>query len=161
MQNQFVAHTKDYPFNWDKVKEELERLVETRVLAYVDEPIDWVNQIELAKDGSLQICTDPRSLNLALKREHYQLPVLEDIRSDLARAKVFNKVNLSHGYLHCVLQEDSSLLTTFSTPIWMIQVDTYLPLNCELGDLSKTNSSGTGRTCRSSLHSWWHLNLWS
>ena len=131
MQNQFVAHTKDYPFNWDKVKEELERLVETRVLAYVDEPIDWVNQIELAKDGSLQICTDPRSLNLALKREHYQLPVLEDIRSDLARAKVFNKVNLSHGYLHCVLQEDSSLLTTFSTPIWMIQVDTYLPLNCE------------------------------
>ena len=131
MQNQFVAHPKDYPFNWDKVKEELERLVETRVLAYVDEPIDWVNQIELAKDGSLQICTDPRSLNLALKREHYQLPVLEDIRSDLARAKVFNKVNLSHGYLHCVLQEDSSLLTTFSTPIWMIQVDTYLPLNCE------------------------------
>ena len=70
MQNQFVAHPKDYPFNWDKVKEELERLVETRVLAYVDEPIDWVNQIELAKDGSLQICTDPRSLNLALKREH-------------------------------------------------------------------------------------------
>ena len=131
MQNQFVAHPKDYPFNWDKVKEELERLVETRVLAYVDEPIDWVNQIELAKDGSLQICTDPRSLNLALKREHYQLPVLEDIRSDLARAKVFNKVNLSHGYLHCVLQEDSSLLTTFSTPIWMIQVGTYLPLNCE------------------------------
>ena len=57
-------------FNWDKVKEELERLVETRVLAYVDEPIDWVNQIELAKDGSLQICRDPRSLNLALKREH-------------------------------------------------------------------------------------------
>ena len=48
MQNQFVAHPKDYPFNWDKVKEELERLVETRVPAFVDEPTDWVNQMAVA-----------------------------------------------------------------------------------------------------------------
>ena len=90
MQNQFVVHPKDYPFNWDRVKEELERLVETRVLAYVDEPIDWVNQMELAtkKDGSLRICIDPQSLNLALKPEHYRLPFLKDTRPDLARAKV-------------------------------------------------------------------------
>ena len=64
----------------------------------------------------LQICIDPRPLNLALKREHYQLPVLDDILLDLTKAKVFSKVDLSHGYWHCTLEKESSLLTTFSTP---------------------------------------------
>lgn len=102
----------------DQVKQELDRLVGVGVLAPVDEPTDWVNQMAIAtkRDGSLRICIDPRSLNLALKREHYQLPVLDDILPDLAKAKVFSKVDLSHGYWHCTLEEESSLLTTFSTP---------------------------------------------
>ena len=72
--------------------------------------------IATKKNGSLRICIDPRSLNLALKREHYQLPVLDDILPDLAKAKIFGKVDLNHGYWHCTLEEDSSMLTTFSTP---------------------------------------------
>ena len=81
----------------------------------MDEPTEWVNQMAVAtkKDGSLRICIDPRSLNLALKREHYQLPVLEDILPDLARAKVFSKVDLSHGYWHYHLLN----------PFWPVQVD--------------------------------------
>jgi len=53
-------------------KEELDRLVDTRVLAQVDEPTDWVDQMagSTKKNGSLRICIYPRSLNLALKREH-------------------------------------------------------------------------------------------
>ena len=102
----------------DQTKQELNRLVHKEVLAPVDEPTEWVNQMAVAtkKDGSLRICIDPWSLNLALKQEHYQLPVLEDILPDLARAKVFSKVDLSHGYWHCILEEDSGALTTFSTP---------------------------------------------
>ena len=102
----------------DQTKQELDRLVAKGVLAPVDEPTEWVNQMAVTtkKDGSLRICIDPRSLNLALNREHYQRPVLEEILPDLARAKVFSKVDLNHGYWHCVLEEDSSALTTFSTP---------------------------------------------
>lgn len=102
----------------DQVKQELDRLVDAVVLSPVDEPTDWVNQMAIAtkKDGSLRICIDPRPLNLALKREHYQLPVLDDILLDLTKAKVFSKVDLSHGYWHCTLEKESSLLTTISTP---------------------------------------------
>ena len=98
----------------DQTKQEPDRLVLKGVLAPVDEPTEWVKQMAVAtkKDGSLRICTDPRSLNLALKREHYQLPVLEDILPDLARVKVFSKVDLSQGYWHRVLEEDSSALTS-------------------------------------------------
>ena len=56
----------------DSVKQELDRLVKAGVLAPVDEPTDWVNQMANAtkKDGSLRICIDPCHLNLSLKREH-------------------------------------------------------------------------------------------
>ena len=102
----------------ETVKLELDRLVTAGVLTPVDEPTDWVNQMAIAtkKNGALRICIDPRSLNLALKREHYQLPVLDDILPDLAKAKIFSKVDHSRGYWHCSLEEDSSMLTTFSTP---------------------------------------------
>ena len=72
--------------------------------------------IATKKDGSLRICIDPRHLNLSLKRDRNQLPVLDDILRDLAKARVFCKVDLSHEYWHCDLDDESSLLTTFSTP---------------------------------------------
>ena len=68
------------------------------------------------KSGALRICIDPRPLNAALKRERYQLPILVDILPELGQAKVFSTVDLRSGYWHCVLDEESSLLTTFATP---------------------------------------------
>ena len=68
----------------------------------VDEPTDWVSQmtIQHKKNGDLRICMDPHPLNKALKREHYPLPVLEDILPDLAHAKVFSQLDLADGYWH-------------------------------------------------------------
>ena len=106
------------------------------------------------KDGSLRICIDPRSLNLALKRGHYHLSVLEDILPDLARAKVFSTVDLSHGYWHCILQEDSSLLTTFPTPFGR-----YGWTGLLFG-LSVSSETFQKRLLQA-RHSWRHLNSWS
>jgi hypothetical protein len=102
----------------EKYKEELDRLEKLGVLATVDEPTPWVSSVVIAtkKSGALRICIDPRPLNKALKRETYHLPVLDDLMPDLARAKVFSSVDLTAGYWHCVLDEESSLLATFATP---------------------------------------------
>ena len=61
MKNQFVAYQKGYPLNYQQ--ESLSK--------YMNPPY-WVNQMEVAikRDVSLRICIDPRSLNIALKREH-------------------------------------------------------------------------------------------
>ena len=49
MQNQFFAHQKiTYWLLRHKVKDELDRLVDTGVLAQVDEPTDWVDQMAVA-----------------------------------------------------------------------------------------------------------------
>ena len=58
----------------------------------------------------------PKPLNVSLKREHYPLPVLDDILPQLSNATVFSICDLKDGYLHCPLDEQSSLLTTFATP---------------------------------------------
>ena len=99
------------------LKQELEKLEKNGVVAPVNEPTPWVSQIVVAKkkNGGLRICLDPPALNKALKREHYTLPVLDDVLHELSQSTVFTKVDLSSGYWHVTLDEESSRLTTFQT----------------------------------------------
>ena len=99
------------------VKAELERLTESGVLVPLDEPTDWVSQMSVAKKKSgIRICIDPRPLNEVLMRERYKLPVLEDVLPELTGAQKFSVCDLKAGYLHCELDDESSILTTFATP---------------------------------------------
>ena len=102
----------------EKFRHEIKRLEDLGVIAPVEKPTPWVSSVVVAtkKSGALRVCTDPRPLNEALKRERYQLPVLDDILPELAQAKVFSTVDLRSGYWHCAFDEESSLLTTFATP---------------------------------------------
>ena len=67
------------------------------------------------------MCLDPKDLNRAVQREHYQLPTIEDISSRLAGAKVFSILDVKKGFWHISLDEESSLLTTFNTPFGQFQ----------------------------------------
>lgn len=101
------------------VKRELDRLESTGVIAKVDGPSDWVNQMAVAEKknkNELRICIDPRSLNLVLKREHYKLPVLDDVLPELSHSTIFSILDLKQGFLHCTLDQESSYLTTMATP---------------------------------------------
>ena len=102
-----------------RIKEELDRMEQTKVIKKVEEPTDWVNAmvvVEKPCTKKLRICLDPRPLNKAILREHYQLPTLEDISTRLTGAKVFSKLDASHGYWQVPLDEESQLLTTFNSP---------------------------------------------
>ena len=102
----------------DDVKKELDRLVEKGVLVPVTEPTEWVSQMAVVhkRNGKLRICIDPQPLNAALKREHYRLPVLDDVLPELKDAKVFSKLDVREAYWHVRLDEPSSKLTTMITP---------------------------------------------
>ena len=62
------------------VEAELNHLVKLGILQPVTEPTEWVKQMAIArkKNGDLRLCIDPKPLNNALMREHYQLPTLDD-----------------------------------------------------------------------------------
>ena len=99
------------------LKEELDRLTELRVIVPVEEPTEWVSQTVIAKksNGKVRLCIDPQELNKVLIRERYTLPTLDDVLHELSEAKVFSKADLSAGYWHIQLDENSSKLTTFQT----------------------------------------------
>lgn len=93
-------------------------LEKTGIIKKVDEPTDWVNSIVIVRknNGSLRICLDPRDLNLAIKREHFQLPTIDQITSKLSGAKFFSKLDANSGFWQICLDEESSKLCTFATP---------------------------------------------
>jgi hypothetical protein len=102
----------------EQFKEELDRLETLGVIARVDKPTPWVSSVVVAtkKSGELRVCIDPKQLNAVVKRERYHLPVMDDLLPELAEAKVFSTVDLRAGYWHCILDEESSFLTTFAMP---------------------------------------------
>ena len=51
-----------------------------------------------------------------MKRERYQIPVIDDLLPDLTDARVFTKVDLASAFWHLELDRESSMLTTFATP---------------------------------------------
>ena len=84
----------------ERVKAELNNMEKRRVIRKVEEPTNWVNSMAIVEkpDGSLRICLDPRHLNKAIKREHFQLPTIEDITTRMANAKWFTKLDANRGY---------------------------------------------------------------
>lgn len=66
------------------------------------------------QNGRPRVCIDPKLLNKALKRSHFPLPTVEDILPDLS--KVFIVCNVTSGFWHVQLEEESSYLTTFANP---------------------------------------------
>jgi len=98
----------------EKFKAELKRLQDLKVITPVDKPTEWVSQFVVAvkKYDDLRVCIDPKPL----KRERYQIPVIDDVLPDLAEARVLTKVDLASAFWQLELDDESSLLTTFATP---------------------------------------------
>ena len=76
------------------------------VISPIDEPTKWVSQFIVAvkKSGKLRVS------------RIYQIPVIDKLLPNLAEACVFTKVDLTSTFWHLVLEDESSLLTTFATP---------------------------------------------
>ena len=101
-----------------KVKEILENMEKKNIVSKVDQPTDWVSRMVTAtkSNGDIRVCIDPQVLNKALKREFHPIPVIDDVLPELSKAKVFSSFDLKNGYGQCLLDSESSLLTTFQTP---------------------------------------------
>ena len=66
--------------------------------------------------GDIRICIDPQPLNCALQREHYRLPVMDDVLPFLIDSKLFTKRDVKQAYWHIRLDNESSKLTTMIMP---------------------------------------------
>ena len=109
------------------------------VITCVDEPMDWVSSTTYIQkaNGELCLCLDPHDLNEAIHHDHHKMPTVEEVAHKFAHSCFFTKLDACHGYWSIVLNQDSSLLTTFNSPfrryhfLWLPSVlvcsQDYLP----------------------------------
>jgi len=70
----------------ERVQRKLEEMAAANIIERVDQPTDWVSSmlvvihpLKLRGETKLRICLDPRDLNLAIRREHFPMPAIEEI----------------------------------------------------------------------------------
>ena len=103
----------------DKVNDELKRLCDEGIIRPVTQPTDWLSNILVKEkpNGKLRICIDPsQTINKAIRRPKYTIPTIEEKLPLLTKAKVFTIVDVSETFHTIVMDEESSLLTTFQGP---------------------------------------------
>ena len=114
-----IQPARNFPFAIpEQLNETLVQLEEKGVIVSVDSPTDWVNNLVVTKkkNGSIRICLDPKSLNQAIKREHFTLPTPAEVQAKLSGKKVFTVLDQRDAYWQVKLTEQSSFLCTFNTP---------------------------------------------
>ena len=97
-------------------------MLDAAVIVPVTEPTPWINSFVIVEttdqygNPKMHICLDPTPLNKAVIREpyHYQSP--DDIYHHLCNAKYLTVIDFKKCYWQCLLDEESSYLTTFNTP---------------------------------------------
>ena len=124
----------------DQVKSSLIRLEKDDIIASVDKPTPWVNNLVITekKNGNLRYCLDPKPLNDNIMRDYFIMPTPEDVHAKLVGKRVFTVIDMSDAYWHVELDEESSYLTTFHTP-WGRKRFKRMPfgLNCASEVLQK------------------------
>ncbi|GFY38116.1 hypothetical protein TNIN_248141 [Trichonephila inaurata madagascariensis] len=78
---------------------------------------DYTSQVLVVrkKDGSSRVCIDFRKLNRVLVKDHYPLPLIEDILDKLQDTRVFSTIDLRNGFFHVPVNKQSRPYTSFVT----------------------------------------------
>lgn len=102
----------------EKIIEKLHEMEKDGYITKVEQPTEWVSSMVAAvRNGKVRICIDPSDLNKVIKREHHPMRTVEEVVSMIPGAKVFSVLDAKSGFLQIELDEPSSFLTTFNTPI--------------------------------------------
>ncbi|XP_052242487.1 uncharacterized protein K02A2.6-like [Dreissena polymorpha] len=101
-----------------RVVEKLHEMKENGYITPVHQPTEWVSSMVVSlKKDNIRICIDPKDLNKAIKREHHPMKNVDDVVSNIPNAKLFSVLDAKSDFLQIRLDESSSYLTTFNTPL--------------------------------------------
>ena len=80
------------------VEEKLKAMEKDRWITRVDTPTEWISNLTAiwkADKAQVRVCLDPRDLNTAIKRSHFQMPTMDDVLPLLRGAKIFSLLDAS------------------------------------------------------------------
>ena len=102
----------------EKLENKLKELEQLDIIEPVSGPCDWVSAVVcVPKSGGkdIRLCVDMRRGNLAVKRERFPIPTIDEILQDLNQSCVYSKLDLRMGYHQIEIHPDSREITTFAT----------------------------------------------
>ena len=97
------------------VKEELQRMLDNKLIRPSDSP--WTSPVVLVrkKNGKLRFCVDYRKLNAITKKDAYPLPRIDEMLNALAGSSWFSTLDLASGYWQVAMEPRDREKTAFIT----------------------------------------------
>lgn len=107
----------------DRLLLELQKMEKLGIIRKVYHPTPWVHPLVIVakKNNGIRICLDPRDLNRAVQRAHFQLPTVTELATRLHGACYFSVLDANSGFWAVQLDEESVDLCTFATPFGRYQ----------------------------------------
>ncbi|XP_036322132.1 uncharacterized protein K02A2.6-like [Rhagoletis pomonella] len=117
-----------------KVKNELQNMVEKKIIERVDGPIERASNLVIVekKSGKLRLCIDPQDLNADILSENHTIPSFESISVRIANSKIFTVLDLKEGFWQIGLSAKASELCSFNTPFGCYRFK-RLPFGIKIG----------------------------
>ena len=116
-----VTTPRTIPFAYqDKLKQEIDLLVDQGIITPVTEPTEWCAPIVVApkkNSDRIRMCVDLSKLNRFVRRECYPSITPAEAVADIEQSKAnyFTMFDALKGYHQCPLDKESPKLTTFIT----------------------------------------------
>ena len=101
----------------DKLSTKLDELVELDIIEKVNGSSSWVSPVTAVPKppGDIRLQVDMRQANMAVERERFPIPTIDEILQDLNQSKFFSKLDLTSAYHQIELSPESRDITTFGT----------------------------------------------
>ena len=107
-----------------RLKEELAELEKQGIIRKVTDPTAWVHPIVLVpkKENGIRLCVDLGALNKCIVRPRFESQTpFQAVRTIPPGMKFFRVADALKGYHQVPLYEESTAMTTFSTPVGRYQ----------------------------------------
>ncbi|XP_069155857.1 uncharacterized protein [Solanum lycopersicum] len=100
-----------------KIKEEITKQIESRLVEVTQYPTWLANVVPVAKkDGKIRICIDYRDLNKASPKDNFPLPNIHILIDNCAKHEMQSFVDCYAGYHQILMDEEDTEKMAFITP---------------------------------------------
>ncbi|GBM54065.1 Retrovirus-related Pol polyprotein from transposon 297 [Araneus ventricosus] len=120
-----IRLTSDIPINSSPIRfpivekeiinEQIEQWLKDKIIR--PSTSDYSSPVVLVKkkDGSSRLCIDYQRLNKITMREHFPLPLIDDLLDRLQSANIFSTLDLKNAFFHVDIDPSSKKYTSFIT----------------------------------------------
>ena len=97
----------------DKLSTKVDELVEVDIIEKVSGPSSLVSPVTVVPKppGDIRLQVDMRQANMAVERERFPIPTIDEVLQDLNQSKSFSKLDLTSGYHQIELSPESRDIT--------------------------------------------------